>query len=221
MDRIVDKLFIGDVYASSNYFNLHSKSVSHILTLTKDIKPKFPEEFEYLVIHIEDTKDEELLIHLPKAIEFIKCGMENGTGVLVHCQQGISRSASIVIAYLMATKKKSFKHVFKMIKEKRPIVKPNQNFIDQLQTFEAKLKELDYDLERLSEELGSTAEVYSEEEKLAEIYSTKPIKKKYQDTSTPEIEEDKDYKCFKARELNDVHSKEISKHFKVTRAKDL
>lgn len=32
---------------------------------------------------------------------FIKDGMETGTGVLVHCFAGKSRSATIVISYLM------------------------------------------------------------------------------------------------------------------------
>jgi len=39
--------------------------------------------------------------HFPQAIAFIKEGMQQGGGVLVHCFAGVSRSASCVIAFMM------------------------------------------------------------------------------------------------------------------------
>ena len=48
---------------------------------------------------------------------------------------GISRSATIVIAYLMWKEKKSFKQVLNLVKDKR-VVRPNRGFFRQLQLFE-------------------------------------------------------------------------------------
>ncbi len=56
--------------------------------------------------------------------------------VLVHCMQGISRSASIVIAYLMTTRGLSFEEAAGIAMRARPIVKPNSGFVAQLRDFQ-------------------------------------------------------------------------------------
>jgi dual specificity phosphatase 12 len=53
------------------------------------------------VIPMEDTEHENLLDVLPRALAFIDQARQAGN-VLVHCIAGVSRSASIVIAYLMS-----------------------------------------------------------------------------------------------------------------------
>ncbi|KUI63680.1 Dual specificity protein phosphatase 26 [Cytospora mali] len=56
--------------------------------------------------------------------------------VLVHCAQGISRSATIVAAYLMWRKRASAANVLTFIKHKRRMVNPNKGFLDQLLIWE-------------------------------------------------------------------------------------
>jgi protein-tyrosine phosphatase len=53
----------------------------------------------------------------------------------------VSRSASIVIAWLMAQKKMSFDAAYEFLLAKRPIVCPNSGFQKQLQEYEAALKD--------------------------------------------------------------------------------
>lgn len=60
---------------------------------------------------------------------------QNGK-VLVHCQAGVSRSATICIAYLMATRRLRMEEAYKYVKSRRRIVSPNFNFMGQLLTFE-------------------------------------------------------------------------------------
>lgn len=55
--------------------------------------------------------------------------------VLVHCAGGVSRSASISIAYLMQSKRMSFQDAYLAVKKKRKCVKPNQNFVKQLKSY--------------------------------------------------------------------------------------
>jgi protein-tyrosine phosphatase len=50
------------------------------------------------------------------------------TNVLVHCQMGMSRSSTLVIAFLMKEFNWGFKEAFKYTKNKRPIVQPNEGF---------------------------------------------------------------------------------------------
>lgn len=59
--------------------------------------------------------------------------------VLVHCRAGISRSATICIAYLMVHNSLTLDQAFDFIREKRKIISPNMNFMQQLFEFERML----------------------------------------------------------------------------------
>ena len=50
-------------------------------------------------IPVEDVDYADLLIHLPSAVRFIDQALRDGGVVLVHCVQGLSRSATVVAAY--------------------------------------------------------------------------------------------------------------------------
>lgn len=50
-------------------------------------------------IPVEDVDYADLLVHFPSAIQFIHSAITDGGVVLVHCVQGISRSAAVVAAY--------------------------------------------------------------------------------------------------------------------------
>jgi len=52
-------------------------------------------------ISVEDVDYADLLIHLPAAVQFIEQSLDEGGVVLVHCLQGLSRSAAVVAAYRM------------------------------------------------------------------------------------------------------------------------
>lgn len=61
--------------------------------------------------------------------------------VLVHCVAGVSRSATLTIAYIMQRSELSMMEAFKLVKRKRHIVAPNFNFMGQLMELERRLQE--------------------------------------------------------------------------------
>jgi len=63
-----------------------------------------------------------------------------GGKVLVHCQAGVSRSPTLVMAYLMARYGRSMMETFQLVKHRRPIVAPNFNFLGQLLEFEERCR---------------------------------------------------------------------------------
>jgi len=72
--------------------------------------------------------------------------------VLVFCHDGISRSAAIIIAYLMFFKRKTFSQAFTFLKLKRRQAKPNFGFVKQLIAFEKSLcLDADFGTAKLSE----------------------------------------------------------------------
>jgi protein-tyrosine phosphatase len=60
--------------------------------------------------------------------------------VLIHCFAGKSRSTTVLVSYLMQAEKKKRDEVLQKVKEKRPIVQPNEGFMKQLLEWEKELK---------------------------------------------------------------------------------
>ena len=59
--------------------------------------------------------------------------------VLVHCQAGVSRSATICLAYLMYHKELGLEQAYDFLKARRSVIAPNLNFMQQLLQFEGDL----------------------------------------------------------------------------------
>jgi predicted protein tyrosine phosphatase len=92
---------------------------------------------KYLFVFIDDHEDEPIDDHFEECIQFIK---DTDGPVLVHCMAGISRSATIVIAYLMKERVMSLEDAYVHVKERRSIVKPNSGFMRRLRGYELSLK---------------------------------------------------------------------------------
>ena len=61
-------------------------------------------------------------------------------GVFVHCYAGVSRSATLCIAYLMCHCKLSFLEAMRCVRRARPVTCPNSGFMQQLEVYEQRLK---------------------------------------------------------------------------------
>ncbi|XP_036381455.1 dual specificity protein phosphatase 10 [Megalops cyprinoides] len=86
-----------------------------------------------------DNSRQNLRQYFEEVFEFIEEARDAGRGVLVHCQAGVSRSATIVIAYLMKHTLMTMMDAYKYVRGRRPVVSPNLNFMGQLLEFERDL----------------------------------------------------------------------------------
>ncbi|XP_066339217.1 uncharacterized protein [Miscanthus floridulus] len=88
-----------------------------------------------MAVPLRDTEEEDLLDRLEPCLDFIDEGRKVGS-VLVHCFAGVSRSASIIVAYLMRSEQKSLEDALEALKEISESACPNDGFLDQLKLFE-------------------------------------------------------------------------------------
>ena len=144
----MEGLYLGSVGAAYSHAVLKSRRITHILTVCDSLPPKFPNEFRYKVIEITDEPGSKLNVYFKETADFIQSAINGGGQVLVHCFAGVSRSASIVIAYLMRYHLMTFSQAFIHVKDKRPIINPNPGFVGQLRRYETWLTEQRYQTHR-------------------------------------------------------------------------
>ncbi|CAG9815625.1 unnamed protein product, partial [Phaedon cochleariae] len=134
--EIFEHVYLGSEWNASNYDELQKNRVGHILNVTREIDNFFPGTFDYLNVRVYDDEKTDLLKHWDDTYKYITKAKDKGSKVLVHCKMGVSRSASVVIAYAMKAYNWDFDTALRHVKEKRTCIKPNTSFLLQLETYQ-------------------------------------------------------------------------------------
>jgi hypothetical protein len=92
----------------------------------------------YSQVAVNDAPAADILTYLPGATSFMKNCLSSSKSVLVHCEAGVSRSATVVLAYLMRYHNMTRDEAYIHVKRKRPI-NPNEGFWRQLEVYESQL----------------------------------------------------------------------------------
>lgn len=130
-------LFVSSQDVPCDQTILSEFKISHILSLL----PGFvlPPEIAPLISHhlVLDIYDEECFTLdsdiVNQAFTFINEGKKANGKILVHCNAGISRAPTLVIAYLMKEENLSLEQAWEKVKSGRPLIRPNAGFVKQLQ----------------------------------------------------------------------------------------
>jgi protein-tyrosine phosphatase len=128
---IIDNIYLGSQKSGVDVNQLFELNIKYVLILGKGMEGKF-NQIIYKIIEIDDSLEQSLSNYIREALDFISESQKNNSKILVHCVSGISRSASIVIAYMMDKYKMNYDEAFTYVKTKRPTIRPNTNFIEQL-----------------------------------------------------------------------------------------
>uniref|UniRef100_A0A8D8ZVC2 Serine/threonine/tyrosine-interacting protein B n=1 Tax=Cacopsylla melanoneura TaxID=428564 RepID=A0A8D8ZVC2_9HEMI len=143
MQEIVPNVFLGPYLVASRPKRdyLQSQGITHVICVRQNIeanfiRPNFQEDFVYLILDIADSLNENIIHHFGTVFEFIEHCLRSGGRVLIHGNQGISRSATLVIAYVMQKYNLSTKDALFLVQSKRLCVGPNLMFLNQLNEFE-------------------------------------------------------------------------------------
>lgn len=133
-DQIQPGLYLGDLTSAKDLKALQTKKITHVLSVCHCPDLHYPESMhiDHKVIDVDDAKEEDLLDHFLECWRFITYALDEGGRVYVHCEQGISRSAAVMAAFLMKTERLHSIEAIKYIQRFRPIVDPNAGFREQL-----------------------------------------------------------------------------------------
>lgn len=134
----------GDIYLGpkeaaepSAYNQLLDSDVSGIVNCSTEVPCYFRgKNMKYCRVTVYDTEFADIFTFLEGATTFINYVLSRGDSVLVHCERGVSRSSTIMIAYLIRFWKMTRDEAYLQVKRRRPVTNPNPGFWDQLQVFE-------------------------------------------------------------------------------------
>ncbi|KAF1314394.1 Crinkler, partial [Globisporangium splendens] len=155
-------LFIGSFGAANNRDALQTHGISHILCVSPTLPlpyvdgliyhhidmnmnaitggmhrlRRFPDAFTYLRIAVADLPSVRISESFPLALDFIDSAVLKGGCVLVHCFVGKSRSATLVLAYLVARKQMRLEAALALLRRLRPETQPNSGFLAELALWE-------------------------------------------------------------------------------------
>lgn len=153
------RLYIGRIEALYDLKDLDSKKITHILSIVEEgICPtEFTEFANYQrdLINARDEVDQPLRSYFHHTNSFIDAGLQGNGGVLVHCIEGVSRSAAIVCAYLMVKENIQPQQALDRIRQSRPQCRPNDGFWAQLFTYQQELQRNNLGI--VESQIGSTS----------------------------------------------------------------
>lgn len=132
-------------------------------------EPPVHQDGRHHYVQLDDDEEATLADHLPAFFDFMAaCDEKKGHRVLVHCDAGVSRSASFVIAWLMHTYGMSLQSALERVQQSRPAIDINRGFRSQLAALESTWRhdaapapsvDLSWELDRLCETLPQLQDV--------------------------------------------------------------
>jgi protein-tyrosine phosphatase len=137
-----NRVFLGNEDNARDLALLQSYAITHVISLTQSVY--YPEKFTYYPINIDDSPIANIYQYFEPCVEFINEALyardsNSGMNVLVHCAAGVSRSASIVIAYIMSQQRVDYETALKQVRADRHFINPNEGFVLQLRQWQMAL----------------------------------------------------------------------------------
>lgn len=131
--KVAEHIYLGGDAVAKDRNILKKNGITHVLNCVGFVCPEyFKADFVYRTLWLQDSPSEDITSILYDVFDYFEDVREQKGKVFVHCCQGVSRSTSLVIAYLMWREGQSFDDAFQYVKEARGIADPNMGFACQL-----------------------------------------------------------------------------------------
>ncbi|CAG9856865.1 unnamed protein product [Phyllotreta striolata] len=140
MHEIIPGVYLGPFTAAQRNILLEN-GINHVICVRQEYEAHFQPirndpAIECLTLNIADNVTENIIRFFPRVRQFIDEALSNNCKVLVHGNKGNSRSATLVLAYIMEKFGLSSSEALQLVKAKRATVDPNEGFRAQLVEYE-------------------------------------------------------------------------------------
>jgi len=140
---IIKGIYLGAYENARDRETLKDKlKITHVLNCATELSNYFPKDFKYCKLDLMDREKQNIGHTFERAFSFIDEALKHKKGkCFVHCQEGKSRSVTIVAGYLMSRHKFSLDNALATITSKRRLAQPNKGFLAELRKYEQKLQD--------------------------------------------------------------------------------
>lgn len=132
--EILSGIYLGSVYAANDLPQLQKRHISCVLDFTGYVH-QYPGIQYCSFKNIDDDPNQPMIPLFPTALAFMNYCQENNYNLLVNCHAGISRSSTVIIAYLIHYRNMTVVSSVNYLRSKRSKVSPNHGFLKELEKF--------------------------------------------------------------------------------------
>lgn len=134
MSQIQPNLYLAGIEETMHECEHHNNGVTHILNVASEIVADRSDKYTYKHCGVcDDHPQKDITIILDECVDWIDGAIQQGGTVWVHCWSGVSRSACVIMAYLVARQGYSAVDAFQMVLARRPIIDPWPRYLSQFQ----------------------------------------------------------------------------------------
>ncbi|XP_046582406.1 dual specificity protein phosphatase 18-like [Haliotis rubra] len=135
---ITKHVYLSSVGGVTQERSLDEHGITHILNVAMELKDlKYPrEDLKVKRVSLRDAVSENILPHLEYLVDHVHEVACQGGRVAVHCIAGVSRSATVCIAYLVKHHHMTLKQAYQKVYKAREVIYPNNSFWASLVAFE-------------------------------------------------------------------------------------
>ncbi|KAJ1148945.1 hypothetical protein NDU88_001769 [Pleurodeles waltl] len=139
VDQITPSLYLSNASVARHRGLLSAKRITCVINATLDVqRPSWP-GVDYLRVPVADLPHAQLSDYFDRVADRIRMVERRNGRTLVHCMAGVSRSATLCMAYLMKYEGVTLKEAHHWVRSRRPAICPNIGFWRQLIAYEHQL----------------------------------------------------------------------------------
>lgn len=128
-------IYLGSSIDAANYKQLKDNQINCIINVTKEISNYYEDEFDYHRISVDDIENETIINNLELVYKYIEEQIKNKNKILIHCFAGRSRSAAVVLFYMIKKYELNINEAYDLILKKRHVVNINKSFYNEINDY--------------------------------------------------------------------------------------
>lgn len=165
LSQITSSLYISNGVAANDRRVLSRHRITSVVNVSAEVVSTLYEDIQYVQVPVTDTPTSQLCDFFDPIADHIHDVETKQGRTLLHCAAGVSRSAALCLAYLMKYHALSLLDAHTWAKSRRPIIRPNSGFWEQLVHYEFQLFGKNT-VRMVSSPVGRIPDIYEKEVRL-------------------------------------------------------